>query len=92
MLAISFLLCAGCYPLDWGCAGVGPVHSSRETEAVGGARHQCLAAGHLSVMRTHGEVVQAVPGYQALGSNIDLQAGVHSAQNLWQWQQQSVCV
>ena len=41
---------------------------------------------------THGEVVQVAPGCRALGSGMEPQVGVGSAQSIWQGQQQSVCV
>ena len=37
VLAVFSSLCAGCYPLDRGYAGVWPMHASREMEAMGRA-------------------------------------------------------
>ena len=42
--------------------------------------------------RTHGEVGKAAIGCRALGSVSDPLAGVGSAQSIWQWQQQRVCI
>lgn len=42
----------------------------------GRASSQCLDVGPLTVARTHGEVMQAAPGSQALGSGSVPQAGV----------------
>ena len=93
MLAVSFFLCAGCYPLDRGYAGVRPVHTSREMETMGRrANIQYLFAGPLTVVRTCREVVQATPGYRALRSISDLQVGMGSTQSICQCQQQGVCI
>ena len=51
-------------------------------EAVGRVYSQCLVAGPLTVVRTHWEVVQAAPGYRALGSGRDPQADVGSPEPL----------
>ena len=56
------------------------------------ASSQCLVTGPLTVARTHRKVVQAAPSCRALGSGSDPQAGVGSAQSIWQWQQQGVCI
>ena len=60
-------------------------------EAMSRASSQVLVAGPLTVARTHRKVVQAAPGCRALESESGLQAGVSSAQNVCQWQQQGVC-
>lgn len=57
---------------------------------IGRTCSQCLVAGLLTVGRTHRKVVQAAPNYRALGSGNDSQAGVSSAQSIWQWQQHGV--
>ena len=44
------------------------------------------------VARTDREMTQAAPGYRALGSASDPQGGMGGAQNLWQWQQQGLCI
>ena len=61
-------------------------------EAVGRASSQCLVAGPLTVVRTYGKVAQAAPSFRVMGSGSDPQAGVGSAQSLWQWQQQGMYV
>ena len=91
LLSLSSV-CAGCYLLDRVCAGVQLARVSKEREAVGRACSHCLVAGPLTVVRTCGEMAQAAPGCRALGSGSDPQAGVGSAQSLWQWQQQGSCI
>ena len=76
-----FSVCAGCYPH----AGVQPVCTSREMEAMSRASSQCLIAGPLTVARTHGEVAPAAPVCSALGSSDDPQAVVGITQSIWQW-------
>ena len=58
----------------------------------GRASSQFLVAGLLTVARTHGKVAQADPSCRALGSGSDPQAGVGSAQSIWQWQWHSMCL
>ena len=55
-----FLMCAGCYLLDRGCAGAWPAHASRKVGEVGIACRQHLVAEPLAVI--HGEV-GVVVGY-----------------------------
>ena len=74
-------VCAGCYPLDEGCATVWPALSSRKMEAMGRACSQCLVARPLTMVRTCGKVVQAAPGCRALASGSDPQGGVGSTQS-----------
>ena len=62
-----------------------------EMEAMGWDSHQCLAAGPLTVERTHGKVVHAAPSCRALGHDSE-QACVGSTQSIWQWRQQGGCV
>ena len=45
-------------------------------------------SGPLTVARTHGNISQDAPGFRALGSDSDLQAGIGGAQSNWQWYQQ----
>ena len=45
-------------------------------EAMGRTSSQCLVTGPLTVVRTLDEVVQVAPGFKALGSGSDPQAGV----------------
>ena len=66
--------------------------ASREVEAMGRASSQCLVAGPLTVARTCVKVAQAAPSCSALGSDSDPQAGVGSAQSIWQWQPKVVCL
>ena len=66
--------------------------ASREMEAMGRARSQCLVAGPFTVAWTHGKVEQAAPICRALASDNDLQADVDGAQSIWQWQKQGVCI
>ena len=74
-------VCVDCYPN----AGIQPAVSSREMQAMVRASSQFLVAGPLTVARTCGEVVQAVPGCRALGSGSDPQAVVDGTQSIWQW-------
>ena len=53
--------------------------ASWELEAMGRACSQCLVAGLLTVARTHREVALVAPGFRALGSGSDPQAGVFGA-------------
>ena len=87
MLAVSFLS----IPLIGG-AGVQSANASREMAGLGRSSNKCLVAGPLTVVKTHGEVAQAAPGHRTLGSGSDCQQVVCSAQHIWHWQQQSVCV
>ena len=87
MLSLS-PVCAGYYPY----AGVQPAQASREMQTMDRAGRQCLVTGPLTVLRTHGEVVEAAPGCRALGSGSDPQAGVGDIQLIWQWQQQGMCL
>ena len=73
------------YPIDRGCVSVSPVLASRKMEARGWANFQFLVAKLLIVVRTCGEVVQAVSGS-------DLQGSVGGTQRLWQWQKQDLHV
>ena len=58
------------------------MHVSREIEAMGRDGSKCLVAGLLTVARTYGKVMQAIPRCWALGSGRDSQAHVGSAQCL----------
>ena len=58
-------MCAGCYPINSGYAGVLSELSSRNMQAIGKASSQCLAAMTLTVARTHGEVLKAALGCTA---------------------------
>lgn len=79
--------------LDRVFASVWPVWVSREMEAMDSAYSQCLVARPLAVARAHEEVgTQAASGYRALGSSSDPQTIVCSAQSVWRWQQQDVCI
>ena len=70
------------------CAGIQPVCTSREVEAMGSACRWCLVAGPLAVARTHGQMgARDAPGHRTLSSSSDPQGGISSAQSLWQWQQ-----
>ena len=82
----------GVIPLDRGYAGVWTALASRNMKAMVRICSQCLVDGPLTVARKHGEVVQAAPGYRALGSGSDPQAGVGSAQGVGQTQQQGMCI
>ena len=62
--------------------GVWPASSSKEVDEMGRTCSQCLVAGHLTLVRTPWEVVQATPSCRALGSNSDSQVSVDSTQSL----------
>ena len=78
--ACYFPMCAGCYPLDRGCAGVWPVYASREMVAVFSTSSQYLGAGPLTVVRTHRETA---PSFRSLGSGSDPRALGNGS--IWAW-------
>ena len=59
---------------------------------MGRASSQCLVSGPLTVARNCMEVAQAASGCRTLESGRDHQVGVGSTQDVWQWQQQGMCV
>ena len=64
----------------------------REMETMGIAYSQCLVAGLLTLVRTHGKVAQATPHCRALGSGNEPRADLGSSQSIWQCQWQGVWV